>query len=147
MTIRPIAKGLLLAMLLIVAPAPAWSESADAGWEKVVFQLDETRNARWAMMLARSYLERSPQAKIVFVVYGPGVDFLLLGAQDKRGNPYDTAVLKLAGQGVDFRVCEDTLEARGIDKDQLLDEAHLVPSGISEIIRLQNQEGYAYLKP
>jgi intracellular sulfur oxidation DsrE/DsrF family protein len=113
----------------------------------VVFHLDETRNARWALMLARSYLEDSPKARVVFVAYGPGVDFLLLGAADKRGNAYDSAVLNLAEKGVEFRVCAATLGARGIDKDELLDASLVVPSGIHEIARLQLKEGYAYLKP
>mgnify|MGYP001827801086 FL=1 len=143
----PILRACLLALSLLVTTLPAWSEPQAPGWEKVVFHLDESRNARWALMLARSYLEDSPQAKVVFVTFGPGVDFLLLGAADKRGNSYDSAVLNLAEKGVEFRVCNATLGARGIDKDELLDGVRVVPSGISEIARLQLQEGYAYLKP
>ena len=147
MNIAPMLRGCLLALCLIGTTGPAWSEPPAPGWEKVVFHLDETRNARWALMLARSYLEDNPQAKIVFVTYGPGVDFLLLGAADKRDNPYDSAVLNLVEKGVEFRVCAATFGARGIEKDELLDSALVVPSGISEITRLQLQEGYAYLKP
>jgi intracellular sulfur oxidation DsrE/DsrF family protein len=147
MNIATMLRGCLLALCLIATTGPAWSEPPASGWEKVVFHLDETRNARWALMLARSYLEDSPQAKVAFVAYGPGVDFLLLGAADKRGNSYDSAVLNLAEKGVEFRVCNATLGARGIDKDELLDATLVVPSGIHEIARLQLQEGYAYLKP
>jgi intracellular sulfur oxidation DsrE/DsrF family protein len=147
MNTAPILRGCLLALSLLVTTLPAWSEPPAPGWEKVVFHLDESRNARWALMLARSYLEDSPQAKVVFVTFGPGVDFLLLGAADKRGNSYDAAVLNLAEKGVEFRVCNATLGARGIDKEELLDGVRVVPSGISEIARLQLQEGYAYLKP
>ena len=147
MNIATMLRGCLLALCLIATTGPAWSEPPASGWEKVVFHVDETRNARWALMLARSYLEDSPQAKVVFVAYGPGVDFLLLGAADKRGNSYDSAVLNLAEKGVDFRVCAATLGARGIDKDDLLEATLVVPSGIHEIARLQLQEGYAYLKP
>ena len=143
----PILRACLLALSLLVTTLPAWSEPQAPGWEKVVFHLDESRNARWALMIDRSYLEDSPQAKVVFVTFGPGVDFLLLGAADKRGNSYDSAVLNLAEKGVEFRVCNATLGARGIDKDELLDGVRVVPSGISEIARLQLQEGYAYLKP
>lgn len=147
MYIQPMLRILMLSLLLIVAPVSAWSETPDTGWEKVVFHVDESRYANWALMLARSYLEDSPKAKLVFVVYGPGVDFLLLGAQDKRGNAYDSKVLKLVEQGVEFRVCEATMKARDIDRDQLLDEAQVVKSGLTEIARLQLKEGYAYIKP
>jgi intracellular sulfur oxidation DsrE/DsrF family protein len=137
-----------LSILLLVFPATqVWSDESGENWERVVFQLDETRNARWAMMLARSYLDDRPKAKIVFVAFGPGIDFLMDGAKDKRGNPFDYAVLNLAERGVDFRICAATLDARDIDRKSLLDVATVVPSGISEIARLQLKEGYAYLKP
>jgi hypothetical protein len=113
----------------------------------VVFHLDEKRNARWALMLARSYLDDVPAAKIVFVAYGPGIDFLLEDAKDHRENPYDYAVLSLMQRGVEFRVCAATLSARDIAKNALLESVKVVPSGISEIARLQLKESYAYLKP
>jgi len=147
MNMKHVAKTCLLTLLLFGLSDPLWSEESGDSWEKVVFHLDETANARWALMLARSYLDDSPKAKIVFVVYGPGVDFLLEDAEDRRGNPYDHSVLTLVERGVEFRVCAATLNARKIAKEDLLDTALVVPSGISEIARLQLREGYAYLKP
>lgn len=147
MSAKNLISGSLLAILLMGLTAPAWSEESGANWQKVVFHLDETANARWALMLARSFLDDNPGASIVVVAYGPGVDFLLEDAEDKRGNPYDHAVLSLVGRGVGFRVCGATLGAREIAKEKLLDDVSVVPSGISEIARLQIKEGYAYLKP
>ena len=66
---------------------------------------------------------------------------------DHRDNPYDYAVLRLVERGVDFRICNATLSAGKISKAGLLDEVKIVPSGISEIARLQLKEGFAYLKP
>lgn len=140
-------KAGLLGLLLIGLGAPAWSEESAGSWEKVVFHLDEMANARWALRLARSYLDDNSGARIVVVAYGPGVDFLLEGAEDRRGNPYDPAVRGLAERGVVFRICAATLDARSIAKDDLLEAAEIVPSGISEIVRLQIKGGYAYLKP
>ncbi len=147
MNVRHLAKICLIALLLMGLAATAWSEESETPWEKVVFHVDEMANARWALMLARSYMDDSPKAKIVFVAYGPGMDFLLEDAEDRRGNPFDPAVLSLADRGVEFRVCAATLNARNIAKESLLDTAVVVPSGISEIARLQLKEGYAYLKP
>ncbi len=147
MSMKSLRIGLLSTLILIGFVGPVGSDEGAETWEKVVFHVDETRNARWALMLARSYLDDSPNAKIVVVAYGPGVDFLREGAQDKRGNPYDPAVLSLAERGVAFRVCAATLGARKIPKEELLDPVAVVPSGISEIARLQIKEGYAYLKP
>jgi intracellular sulfur oxidation DsrE/DsrF family protein len=75
------------------------------------------------------------------------VDFLLEFAEDKRGNAYEPTVNDLVEKGVDFRVCKTTLDARDIAEDRLLDVVTTVPSGTREIVRLQTQEGFAYLKP
>lgn len=135
--------GLLLASLLAVTSVARAAEA----WDKVVFHVDEMRNARWALMLARSYLDDVPDARIVFVAYGPGVDFLLEEARDRHDDPYDYAVLSLAQRGVGFHVCNATLEARKIPASDLHGLVKVVPSGISEIARLQVKEGFAYLKP
>ncbi len=147
MNMKHNAQCCVLALLLIGFAAPAWSDDSIETWEKVVFHVDETANARWALMLARSYLDDSPKAKIVVVTYGPGIDFLLEDAEDKKSNPYAPAVLGLVERGVEFRVCQGTLSARSIAKEDVLDAAVIVPSGIAEIARLQIREGYAYLKP
>lgn len=145
--LTPIAKGCFLTLLLIGLSSPAWPEESEDGWEKIVFHVDEMSNARWSLMLARSYLDDNPKAKIVFVVFGPGMDFLIEDTRDKRGNPYDPDVLRLAERGVEFRACAATLSAREIAQEDLLDAVSVVSSGISEIARLQLKEGYAYLKP
>jgi intracellular sulfur oxidation DsrE/DsrF family protein len=136
----------MVAAVLVFLPMSACPQGS-ASEEKVVFHLDDSANARWALMLAKATLELDPDTRIVFVAYGPGVDFLFEFAEDRHGNPYDTAVSDLVEQGVDFRVCKATLEARGIAEDHLLDVVGTVPSGTHEIIRLQLQEGFAYLKP
>ena len=146
-TVNRLAQSCLLAALLVGLLVPVYAEESEGKWDRVVFHMDETRNARWALMLARSYLDDVPTAKIVFVAYGPGVDFLLEDAKDHRDDPYDYAVLRLVEQGVDFRVCNATITARQINKTDLLGEVKIVPSGISEIARLQVKEGFAYLKP
>ena len=137
----------LISSLFAAAPLTAGEPSADNRWEKTVFHIDEMLNARWALLLARAYLEDSPGARLAIVAYGPGVDFLLEGTNDPRGQPYDPAVLDLIEKGVVFSVCGTTLKARDIDPDTVLPGVKIVPSGITEIARLQIREGYAYLKP
>ncbi|MDO8650622.1 MAG: DsrE family protein [Undibacterium sp.] len=115
--------------------------------EKVIYHISDSSNASVALRNARNHLDQSPKVKIVFVTHGPGIDFLLDGAQDKNGNPYDIAVQELAARKVEFRVCNNTLVSRNIDKSKLLPETSIVPSGVAEVSRLQIQEGYAYIKP
>lgn len=61
--------------------------------------------------------------------------------------PYGPVVQELLHRNVQFRVCNNTLEARKIDRKRVIPEATVVPSGGAEVSRLQWQEGYAYLKP
>ena len=69
------------------------------------------------------------------------------GKKDANGNPYESIVQDLKSQGVRFDVCEITLRNRKLSRDQFIEEADYVPSGVAEITRLQSREGYSYLRP
>jgi intracellular sulfur oxidation DsrE/DsrF family protein len=114
---------------------------------KVVYHISNSDVATGALNNIRNHLNASPGAKIVVVTHGPGIDFLLDGAKNANGNPYDIPVQELADRGVEFRVCKNTLDARKLDKSKLLPEAKVVPSGVAEVARLQAEEGFVYLKP
>jgi len=116
--------------------------------EKVVYHFsDGLEQAGNGLRYMRNQLEVDPEAKIVAVAHAAGVDFLLKGARDKNGNKYEDRVERLALGGVRFEVCEITLRERRLSKAQFIDYATFVPSGVAEIVRLQQREGYAYLKP
>lgn len=95
----------------------------------------------------RNHLAADPSAHIVVVANGPGIDFLLAGAKDKNGAPFDAAVSELKARGVEFKLCRNTVTSRKIDPSALNPEAHIVPSGVAEAARLQAREGYSYLRP
>ena len=95
----------------------------------------------------RNHLNADPSAKITVVTHGPGIDFLLDGAKDNRGREFSGMVSDLAGKGVQFRVCNNTLTTRNIDANKVSMEAKIVPSGVAEVARLQAKEGFMYLKP
>lgn len=137
----------LRAAFLLLLFAFTTVASAAQPVEKVVYHINDSSDATTALRNIRNHLNASPKAKIVVVTHGPGIDFLLEGAKDKNGNPYDIMVQQLADDKVEFKVCNNTLESRKISKQQLLPEAMIVPSGVAEVSRLQVQEGYAYLKP
>lgn len=115
--------------------------------EKVVYHFNDSANATAGMNNIKNHLNASPNAKIVAVTHGKGVDFLLENATDKDGNPYNVKVEELHAKGVEFRVCNNTLKSRNIDPKTVLPNAKIVPSGVAEVGRLQAQEGYVYLKP
>jgi hypothetical protein len=137
---------LAAAASLLIAGAAAASDIV--GPDKVVYHVNHTeQQAADALRNIGNHLEVNPKAKIVVVTHSRGVDFLFDGAKDANGNPYNIRVEQLKSQGVRFDICEITLRNRKIDKSKFIPEATFVPSGVAEITRLQQREGYAYLRP
>jgi uncharacterized protein len=129
-----------LAFVTLCAPAVAQV--------KAVYHLNEgLEQASNALRNIGNHLSADPTAKIVVVTHARGVDFLIDGAKDKNGNPYDIPVAQLIKQGVEFRVCNFTLTSRKIDPKTLISDLKIVPSGVAEVAALQSKEGYAYLRP
>ncbi len=118
------------------------------GPDKVVYHISDTeRQTKLALQYIRNHLEVNPKAKIVVVTHALGVDFLREGLRDKNGNPYNVPVEDLDFRGVRFLVCGITLRERKMKQSDFIPEAKFVPSGVAEIARLQQREGYAYIRP
>ncbi len=124
---------------------------AGAAWAqqvRVVYHLNEgIPQASRAIGNIRNHLAADPGAKIVVVTHGMGIDFLLDGATNQTGQPFAGAIGELAGRGVEFRVCNNTLNTRNLSKDRVVMEASVVPSGVAEVARLQAKEHFVYLRP
>ncbi|MBL8517538.1 MAG: DsrE family protein [Betaproteobacteria bacterium] len=134
----------IFAMLLALFALPALARDAI----KVVYHFDAgLEQATKGLRNIKNHLDVDPKAKIVVVAHAQGVNFLLDGAQNQSGNPYNIPVEELAAKGVEFRVCEITLKSNKIDPKKLIPEARLVPSGVVEVARLQAREQYVYIKP
>ncbi len=138
-----------LAVACAVALGAAGCASMGEGQQdKVVYHLNEgLPQATNGLRNIGNHLEVNPKAKIVVVSHAQGVDFLMKGAKDKNGNKYEDLVERLKMRGVQFDVCEITLRNRKLSKDQFIEYSTYVPSGVAEITRLQQREGYAYLRP
>ena len=140
----------LLRLILLAAglALPALAAADAAGPDKVVYHFSAgLEQASAGLEYIRNQLEVDPKARIVVVAHAAGVDFLMKGAKTARGNEFRQAVEDLQFQGVQFRVCDITLRARDLRHDQFLPEVRFVPSGVAEITRLQQREGFAYLRP
>lgn len=142
--------GLLAGALAITGCAATGGTDVkiNAAEDKVVYHINNTpEQAANALRNINNHLEVNPKARIVVVTHAQGVDFLFDGAKDKNSNPYNIAVEELKSRGVQFDVCEITLRNRKLSKSKFIPEATYVPSGVAEITRLQQREGYAYLRP
>ena len=141
----------MIAALTLLAAGCAGTPVADGGPvgpDKVVYHVNDTQGqAVAALRNIGNHLEVNPKARIAVVTHANGVDFLFEDAKDKNGYPYNIKVEELKAKGVEFNVCEITLRNRKLDRKRFIPEATFVPSGVAEITRLQQREGYAYLRP
>lgn len=138
---------ILLAGLAAIAPGLSANASA-AEPVKVVYHLaDGIDQASRAMANIRNHLRAEPDTKIVVVANGDGIRFLLSGATERNGKPFEPTVSALAAQGVEFRLCKNTLTAHDVPVSRVIPDVSLVPSGVAEVARLQAKEGFVYLRP
>jgi intracellular sulfur oxidation DsrE/DsrF family protein len=137
------------ALLIAVAALVAGCAGTGGGHEdRVVYHLSEgLPQASNGLRNIGNHLEVNPNAKIVVVAHARGVDFMMKDAKDANGAKYEDLVEQLVRRGVKFDVCQITLRNRKLTQDQFISYSTYVPSGVAEITRLQQHEGYAYLKP
>lgn len=131
------------AVALLSGPAMA----VDAPVKAVYHLTNGLEEAQRAIGNVRNHLNADPTAKIVVVGNGNGIEFMLDGAKDKNGNPFDVAIQDLKSKGVDFRLCNNTIVNRKIDRSRVIPDVTIVPSGVAEAAKLQAREGFVYLRP
>ncbi len=123
--------------------------AADYAKQKVVYHINY--NDEKQLVAAMGNIQNHINAvgkdniDIKVVMHGNGVDLLKIA----NTNPdMQSKVNNLKSQNVGFKVCANTLKAKKINyKNDLFDvsEKDIVPSGVAEIAKLQ-QQGYVYIK-
>ncbi len=85
--------------------------------------------------------ETVPVEDVVLVANSKAVNSLT-----SEGAEYPDRIKQLQTEmDVTFCACQNSMEAVGIAKGELLDDVKIVPSGVGEFTRLQTK-GYAYIK-
>lgn len=114
---------------------------------RVVLHMDDPEEKRLAIGLTN--LENLVRAaggpahvNAHFVVNGPGV--LLFRDLDKS---LSERLLALTEAGVHFVACQNALRGNGVEVSELPEGMKTVAAGILELVRLQQEEGCAYVKP
>lgn len=135
---------------LLAAIALTLSTSWAAAQDKVVYHFDNSdAQATAGLRTLRNYMDTAPDTQITVVALGDGVKFLMEGAKDPK-NPnieYGPLISDLVAKGVKFEVCELTLRAMNLKKDQFVMDAGFTPSGVVRIGQLQYREHFGYIKP
>jgi len=154
-TMLKVATGLLVAQLALSgcavsvgnSSAPRASQAAGEPIKVVYHMTLGLEESSRGIGNIRNHLAADPKAKIVVVGNGNGIEFMLDGAKDRNGNPYDAAIQDLKSRGVEFRLCNNTLVTRKIDRSKVIPDVDIVQSGVAEAARLQAREGFVYLRP
>lgn len=120
--------------------------------QKVVYDIAVTDQAAFTERLDRvSYLNSIYQAdpfdaSIVLVLHGDELAFFTTQNDEKYRNLVVRArSLRLAGP-IRFLVCRAAAKMRGFAPEDFHDFAEVVPMADAEIVRLQQEEGYAYMQ-
>ncbi|MCS6854920.1 MAG: DsrE family protein [Elioraea sp.] len=146
-------RAALPALAAAAATAPAAAQASAAGPYKVVYHLNQPGGedfAYYRQMLRniRNHLSINPPEGIDLrvVMHGAGVNLLRRAARADQQIAATIDELKL--KGVKFQICRITLQLDNIKLEELYDadEGDLVQSGVFEVMRLQQREGFAYLK-
>lgn len=110
---------------------------------RVVVHLDEAGTAKHHSVLRNVVnlrAELGREVRVAVVTHGPGVAAL------RTGSDVAEDVGALVADGVEFTACANTLRSLGVDSAALLPGVAVVPSGIAELVRRQ-QQGWIYLRP
>ncbi len=149
MPIRPLPAALLLSLLLIVMGSGRAEENEEKPFAEkhVVLQISDPNPFKQTLVLnvAGNLLKHYGQDRvdIEIVAFGPGLRLLL------ADNANRSRIEGLAGQGVRFSACSNTVRAftRKLGKEpELNPHAVRVSAGVVRIIDLVSQ-GYFLIKP
>jgi len=109
---------------------------------RVVFHINDEARAGMALRNLANLLDDAGEEHVEAAVVAHAGGVIAL----KRDSPHLADLERLAGRGVRFAVCENTLQSRGLSRIAFLEQAEIVSSGVTELVRLQH-EGFAYIKP
>lgn len=141
-------KSLAFAFSLMIGLVLSANTYAQTAPVQVVYHLtDGVEQAQRAMNNISNHLAADPTVKIVVVGNGKGIDFMLKDTKDSNGALFSNKIEELSLRGVEFHLCNNTLETRKISKDRAIEVATIVPSGVADATNLQFKERYSYLKP
>ena len=139
-------RSFLTALALVLGMGSALAQDK----VKVVYHFDNSEaQATAGLRTLRNYMDTAPNTEIIVVALGDGVRFLMEDAKDAKNNnmQYGPLISDLVAKGVKFEICELTLRAMNMNKEQFVLDAGFTPSCVVRIGELQYRDRYSYIKP
>lgn len=111
---------------------------------KLIFQVTDSQPQKWYLTLsnARNVQQElgRKNVRIEIVVYGPGLDMVLL--ETEMGEKIDEAL----AQGISIIACENTMIGHKLTRADMYPGLKYVKAGVVHLMKRQ-QEGWAYIRP
>jgi|GEM_PF-2018352 len=131
----------------VAQPAPATEYNP----QKVVFDVALDSPEAFDTLLDRmsglsvEYGADPFDASIIAVLHGPEMHFFTLDNFSQYEELVRRAQSLTVGDVIEFRMCERAAANRGITPDNVHGFIRMVPMGDAEIVRLQHEEGHAFM--
>lgn len=119
------------------------AQQQTVGMHRVVMQLSSADTLEHkGLMNNLKHLKEGwgDSVQVEVVVHGPGIALVTKG-----NSTQGEAIEQMIQKGVQFVVCRNTMKQKGLTEEQLLSGVGVVPMGIGEIIKKQEQ-GWTYIK-
>lgn len=155
--------SLVLTAVMAVSP-PAAAEQNDPPWgraalqetayapQKAVYDVAVPNKAALESVLDRvSYLNNLYQADpfdsaIVVVLHGDEIPLFAVKNQRQNRELMARAQSLTQAGPIEFRMCAVAARSRGYQPGDIHGFVHMVPMADAELVRLQREEGYAYMR-
>ena len=151
--------GLLLAFLCEVVGAETqvpWARAVptpiDYQPQKVVYDVAVQDVEAFERLLDRVsllnnlYAADPFQSSIVLVLHGNEIPFFAVKNFEKYRELMTRAQSLTVGETIEFRMCGAAARQRGLEAEDIHGFVIVVPMADAEIVRLQQEDGYAYMR-
>ena len=153
----------LVSLCCILAPACVLAEptvpwgraevrSVDYRPAKVVYDVSVASEEEFSRVLDRaSFLNNIYHAdpfatSIVLVLHGNEIPFFAIASHAKYRDLMTRAKSLTVGETISIRICEVAAKGYGLNPEDIHGFVEIVPMADAEIVRLQQDEGYAYMQ-
>ncbi len=86
------------------------------------------------------------EQSIVLVIHGSAIKFFAIEHTDKYRKLLERAQSLVSSEAITIKMCKIAAESLGYQPEDIHGFVELVPMGDAEIIRLQYEEGHAYMQ-
>lgn len=112
---------------------------------KVIFHLNEEEKTKDVLRNIKNLLEdmknENERIEVELLAHSSGVE-----AFKKTSKENKEEIKSLLEKGVEISLCNNTLKTLNLKKEDFIEEAVIVSSGVGELTKKQN-EGWSYIKP